>query len=577
MNIFNQLKLDLIEATCKISSDSSVSSMANIEVPSDHSHGDFSSNIAMIIASKEGLNPKSVALRFRESMLHIPYITHIDVAGPGFINFTVKTSIWHDSIQKILSDDPEFTTVDIGESEKVNIEFVSANPTGPLHIGHARGAVYGDVLSRLLHKCGYEVTKEYYVNDAGSQIDVLVQTTILRYKQALTNEEILIPDGLYPGEYLIPVGINLAKEFGDKLLKLNENERNEIIRKFVIKSMLEIIKDDLKSLGVEHDEFLSEQYLHDENLIESAIIDLQNKGLVYEGKIPPPKGKTDADWQDREQLLFRSTMFDDDQDRPLQKPDGRWTYFASDIAYAKNKIQRGFKHLVYILGADHGGYVERMKATIKSVSNGDVKCDIKICQLVNFVENDVPIKMSKRSGNFTTVKDVIEEVGVDVIRFIMLTRKNDSMLDFDLIKVKEQSRENPVFYVQYAYVRTVSILAHGYEHCNLAYTKFINNKFDPSLLASEEEIMLIKLLVSWPRIVEVSAKNFEPHRIAFYLLSIAEKFHAIWNLGKVNNYYRFVIDNNIELTAARLALAKAMQKVIVSGFEIIGVTPMEKM
>ncbi|WP_316354157.1 arginine--tRNA ligase [Candidatus Trichorickettsia mobilis] len=577
MNIFNQLKQDIIQAGQKISTDHTLLALTNIEIPKDHLNGDLSTNIAMIIAAKEGINPREVAIKFKELMSNIPYIAHLEIAGPGFINFTIKADRWHNCIQQILSDDEEFISIKISEGEKVNIEFVSANPTGPLHIGHARGAVYGDALACLLDKCGYKVTKEYYVNDAGSQIDILIQTAILRYKQALTGEEILIPAGLYPGEYLIPVGIKLAEEFGDKLLTLADSECNNIVKQFVVTAMLAIIANDLHALKVEHDIFFSEQSLHDHDLISTTVNSLRKTGLVYEGVIPPPKGKIDPNWQERTQLLFKSTMFGDDQDRPLQKSDGSWSYFAADLAYAQDKIRRGFTNLIYILGADHSGYVARIKATIQAVGEGKIKHDIKICQLVNFVENNVPIKMSKRKGSFTTVKDVIEEVDVDIIRFIMLTRKNDAILDFDLAKVKEQSKENPVFYVQYAHVRIVSILANGAEHTPQAYEKFINKQFDLSLLASEEEIGLIKLLASWPKILEGAAKHFEPHRIAFYLLNVAARFHALWNLGKENNDYRFVLEGDIELTATRLALVKAIQKIIVNGLEIIGIQPMDKM
>jgi arginyl-tRNA synthetase len=446
-----------------------------------------------------------------------------------------------------------------------------------MHIGHARGAVYGDALAKLLKKCGYKVTKEYYINDAGSQIDDLTKTVILRYKEALTGEKVTIPEGLYPGEYLIDIGSKIFNQFGDKLLKMDETACHELVKKIAVDEMMLMIRQDLKDLDIEHDVFFSEQSLHDSGKIAEVIKILADMGLIYEGQLPPPKGKEDVNWENRVQLLFKSTAFGDEQDRPVQKSDGAWSYLAADLAYAKDKIDRGFDNLIYVLGADHSGYVKRIKAVVNALGQSRVKCDVKICQIVNFVENNVPIKMSKRKGSFTTVKDVVNEVGKDIIRFIMLTRKNDAPLDFDLEKVKEQSKDNPVFYVQYAHVRTISILSNGKECTPDAYAKFIAREFDLSLLSSEEEIQLIKLLASWPKVLEGAAVYFEPHRIAFYLLNVAAKFHSLWNLGKENNDYRFVVEDNIELTSSRLALVQSTQQIIVRGFEIIGITPMDKM
>lgn len=577
MNIFNQLKQDIINAAKIISNDDMLHALATVEIPKDTLNGDLSTNIAMIIAASIRKNPREIALNLKESLISLSYIAHIEVAGSGFINFTLKASVWHESIKGILSNPADFTTINIGQGRKVNVEYVSANPTGPMHIGHARGAVYGDALARLLDKCGYDVAKEYYINDAGAQVETLARSAYLRYEQALTGEQAIIPQGLYPGEYLVAVGIKLAEEFGDKLQNMPEVERLSVVKKITLDEMMKLIKSDLKDLGIEHEVFFSEQSLHDNGSIDSAINELAKLGLIYEGKLPAPKGKVDNDWSERSQELFKSTEFGDDQDRPIRKADGSFAYIAPDIAYAKNKIDRSFEDLIYVLGADHSGYVKRIEAVIQALSAGKVKSSVKICQIVNYVENGVPVKMSKRSGNFTTVKDVTEAVGKDIIRFIMLTRKNDAVLDFDLEKVKEQSKDNPVFYAQYAHVRAFSILTNAKENANDAYAKFSNNEFDLSLLSSEEEIQIIKLLSSMPKILESAAKTCEPHRIAFYLLNIAAKFHGLWNLGIENNNYRFIIGDNIPLTAARLALVSSIQKILSGGFDIIGITPLNKM
>lgn len=576
MNIFNKLKHDIITASTQLYNNSEIANNASIETPKDSFNGDLSSNIAMIIAAKENIPPREVALKFKEILNELPYIASIEIAGPGFINFTIKADSWHTAIEDILQNESKFFEIDIDKNKNINIEYVSANPTGPMHIGHARGAVYGDVLANILKKVGYPVTKEYYVNDAGSQINDLVSTVILRYREAL-GEKIIITDGLYPGEYLIPVGQALAKEYGDKLLSMDEPERFRIVKNFAIQKMLDLNKEDLKELGVKHDIFFSEQTLHDNGKIEKTVKLLTDMGLIYEGSLPAPKGKVHAEWENRTQELFKSTKYGDDQDRPIKKADGSWTYFASDLAYAKDKIDRGANHLIYVLGADHSGYVKRIEAIVKALGKEQVKVDIKICQLVNFVENGMPVKMSKRLGTFASVQDVNNEVGKDIIRFIMLTRENNKTLDFDLVKVKEQSKENPIFYVQYAHVRTLSILSKAMETIPQSYNSFEAGTYDLSLLSSEEEIEIIKLLASWMKTLETAAKYFEPHRVAFYLINLASKFHALWNFGKENNDYRFIIENNVELTTARLALAKAIQKIIASGLEVIGVEPMERM
>ena len=577
MNIFKELGSDLKNRCLQICADTEIWNQATLETPKDPLNGDISTNIAMLLAAKTGENPREIAIKFKELITDIPYVAHIEVAGPGFINFTIKAEKWHDCIKSILNGDKDFWEVNVGKGTKVNVEYVSANPTGPMHIGHARGAVYGDALANILKKCGYAVTKEYYVNDAGSQIDVLIDSLLIRYKEALNSEKAIIPEGFYPGEYLAVVGKKLATDYGHKLLDMDEHPMRQKLKKIAVSEMLELIKLDLGKLGVKHDVFTSEQSLHDNGKIEEAVAILTKMGLIYHGILPPPKGKIDENWQEKEQLLLRSSNYGDDQDRPIQKSDGSWSYLAADFAYAKDKIDRGFECLIYILGADHSGYVKRIKAVIEALSQGKVKSDIRTSQLVNFVKGTEPIKMSKRSGNFMTVSDVINDVDKDIIRFIMLTRRNDVTLDFDFTKVKEQSKDNPVFYVQYAHVRAKSILAKAKETIPSAYEVFTNREFNLSLLNSEEEIQLIKLLASWPKILSSSAITREPQRIAYYLIDIASRFHSIWNLGKENNDYRFNIEDNLELTAARLALVESIRKVIASGFELIGVTPMDKM
>ena len=577
MNIFKELRADLQKVGLQICKDETIWSLASLEAPKDPLNGDIATNIAMIIASKNGENPREIALKFKDCLSFIPYIAHIEVAGPGFINFTIKAEKWHECIRSILDNDHDSWEVNVGQGEKVNIEYVSANPTGPMHIGHARGAVYGDVLANILSKCGYIVTKEYYINDAGSQIDTLVDSVILRYKEALTGEEVSIPEGLYPGDYLKAVGQKLAGEYQDKLLKMEDTVLRQIVKKIAIEEMMSLIKDDLAEIGVHHDIFFSEQLLHDNKKIDEAVETLRKKNLIYTGILPPPKGKIDEAWEEKEQLLFKSTDYGDDQDRPIQKSDGSWSYLAADFAYAKDKIDRGFDTLVYILGADHSGYIKRIEAVIEALGDGKVKSDLRTSQLVNFVKNGQPLKMSKRSGNFMTVRDVTSEVSKDIIRFIMLTRRNDMTLDFDFDKVKEQSKDNPVFYVQYAHVRARSILAKATETIPQAHDKFISKDFDLSLLSTEEEFQLIKLLASWPKILASAARHREPQKVAYYLIDVASRFHSIWNLGKENNEYRFNIGDDIELTAARLALAESVRKIIAEGFKVIGVTPMDRM
>lgn len=578
MNIFHELSLD-IKKHCSdfFVNNNFTIDQAVLEVPKDPLNGDISTNIAMIIASKTSENPREIALKFKENLSLIPYIAHIEVAGPGFINFTIKAEKWHQSIKNIISEEKIFWQVNVGCGEKVNIEYVSANPTGPMHVGHSRGAVYGDALANVLSICGYQVTREYYINDAGSQIEALVDSAYIRYQDAVGGTSSKIPEGLYPGLYLKDFAEKIAKIHGDSLLNLPIEECKSKLRTLCLEEMMSFIKSDLNKLKVNHDIFFSEISLHQTGKIEQVVDLLMKKGLIYEGILPPPKGHVNDNWHSKLQLLFKSTNYGDDQDRPIKKADGSWSYLAADFAYAKDKIDRGYNHLIYILGADHNGYVKRIKGVIEALSDGKVNGDVRTNQLVNFVKGTEQIKMSKRSGNFMTVTDVINEVGADAIRFMMLTRRNDATIDFDFEKIKEHSKDNPVFYVQYAHVRTHSIIANAAENIKDAYDKFMVGEYDLSLLSSEEEIQLIKLLASWPRVLAAAAKYFEPHRVAYYLIDVASIFHSIWHLGKEDKHYRFNIVNNPDLTSSRLALAKATQKIIANGFSVIGVTPMDKM
>ncbi|SPR06239.1 arginine--tRNA ligase [Orientia tsutsugamushi] len=590
MNIYKRLKQDIdVVATSiinklKSTSDSKKFDSLNDTIPivlessKDVNSYDISTNIAMLIAKKMNQNSIILANLFKKKLSHYPYIANITIAGPGFINFVILQEEWTNYLAIILDGSYRKEYSSIGNNKKVNIEYVSANPTGPLHIGHARAAVYGDVLATLLQCTGYQVTREYYVNDTGVQIDNLSKSVYLRYKQAITGQAADIPKGLYPGEYLISVGTKLAEEYGDKLLTLSEPEYLNIIKDVAVNNLLQSIKADLALIGVRHDVFFSEKKLHDSNVISKVIDLLSVKKLVYTGELSQPKGQSSDNWQPRRQLLFKSTIFGDDQDRPLQKEDGSWSYFASDIAYADNKIKRGFDYVIFILGADHIGYVSRIKAIIQALdSNQDVTLDIKICQLVKLIEDGVAVKMSKRSGSFTTIRDVYETVGKDVIRFFMLTRKNNAVLDFDLVKLQEQSRDNPVFYVQYAYVRAGSILRKAKDNANIAYEIFSTNKSDFSLLSTKEELNLIKILAVWFHMLDGAVKNFEPHRIAIYLQKLAAEFHALWNLKSRDLDYRFIVLNDNNLTAARLALATAVREIIREGLKIIGITCVEVM
>lgn len=549
------------------------------EPPKDKSHGDIATNAAMVLAKPAKKNPIEVAEKLIEKIKLIPEVKSVEIAGPGFINIRLKEEVLYDIIDVVLKEEGGFGNSNIGKGKKINIEYVSANPTGSLHIGHARGAVIGDVLSLLFLKTGYDVTKEYYINDAGGQIDILAKSAYHRYKEALGINMGEIPKGLYPGNYLINIGESFANKYGKSCLDMEKDEWLPIIGEFVLDSIMVLIRNDLLKIGIEHDIFTSEKELIEKGKIDEAIKLLEDKDLLYIGKLEPPKGKLSDDWEEREQLLFKATDFGDDVDRALKKSDGSGTYFASDLAYHYDKIERGFNEMIIVLGADHGGYVKRLKAAVGALSNNKASIDVLLYQMVNFMEEGKPMKMSKRAGSYITVSDVVDAVGKDVLRFIMLTRKSDATLDFDLKKVTEQSKDNPVFYVQYAHARICSVLRKAFlaipELAEIDFNNFDKEKL--SLIKNENELEMVKIISQWPRIVENAALHREPHRISFYLQELASSFHSLWNFGKEDDNLRFIIENDIDLTSARLALIKACLHTIASGLMVMGVEPVLEM
>lgn len=549
-----------------------------VEFPRDRKHGDVSTNVAMVLAKPLEMSPRDVANSMLGALKQFKHMELVEVAGPGFINMRLQPEFWQQELGVILGDPAHYGESKVGEGHRVNIEYVSANPTGPLHIGHARGAVAGDALALLLQKASYEVVKEYYINDAGTQVDVLAHSVYLRYRQAY-GEDITIGEGMYPGEYLVEVGEALKQEYGGTLLDESEDEWLPEVRQFAVEQMMEEIRKNLAGLGVEHDVFTSELTLREDGYLEQGIDELTEKGLIYRGVLEPPKGKEPPeDWEAQEQTLFKSSEFGDDSDRPVIKSNGQYTYFAGDVAYTKHKLEREFDTLVMLLGADHGGYVSRMQAVVKALGDDEADLTVQLCQLVKLLDGGEPVKMSKRAGNFVLVDDVVKAVGKDVLRFIMLTRKPEQMLDFDLQKVQEQSKENPVFYVQYAHARCQSVLRMAKEQLPSALSlSQLPEKVDFSLLSSESEMQLIKTLSSFPRQVEAAAKAYEPHRIAYFLQELASEFHAFWNKGGDDKQLRFIIEDNEALSTARLALARSVAAVIAAGLQILGVEPRDEM
>jgi len=549
-----------------------------VEPPRDASHGDMATNAAMVLAKEAKAKPRDLAERIAEGLRADPLIASVDIAGPGFINLTLKTSVWIDALRAVLGEGEIYGRGSTGAGEKVNVEYVSANPTGPMHVGHCRGAVFGDALASLLAFAGYDVAREYYINDAGAQVDVLARSAFLRYREALGETIGEIPEGLYPGDYLKPVGEALAAEYGDRLLKESDATWLPQVRRKAIAAMMEAIRGDLAALNIKHDVFFSERSLIEggEDRVAATIDFLRAKGDVYEGRLPPPKGAPVEDWEDREQTLFRATAYGDDVDRPLLKSDGGYTYFASDIAYHKTKYDRGFRNLVDVWGADHGGYIKRMQAAIKAVTASKAELDVKIVQLVKLLRNGEPVKMSKRSGDFVTLREVVDEVGSDAVRFMMLFRKNDAVLDFDLAKVIEQSKDNPVFYVQYGHARGHSIFRNAREvipdlpeETNKRLEVLRQARLEQ--LTDPVELDLIRRLALYPRIVEAAALAHEPHRVAFYLYDLASEFHAHWTKGRDAPHLRFIINNDAEITLARLALVQGVVSVLASGLAVLGV------
>lgn len=543
-----------------------------VEPPRDPSHGDLATNAAMVLSKAVGENPRALGERLAAALAEDPDVAEASVAGPGFVNLRLADGFWQARLGEMLDMGTDYGRSQMGAGQKVNVEYVSANPTGPMHVGHCRGAVVGDALANLLAFAGYDVTREYYINDAGAQIDVLARSVLVRYREALGETVGAIPEGLYPGDYLKPVGAALAEEFGTRLLEMPEAERLEIVKERAIDAMMAMIREDLAALNVHHDVFFSERSLHAGNggKIRSAINDLTMKGHVYKGKLPPPKGQVPEDWEDREQTLFRSTQVGDDIDRPLIKSDGSFTYFAADVAYMKDKYARGFEHLIYVLGADHGGYVKRLEALARAISDGRLKLTVLLCQLVKLYRGGEPVRMSKRAGEFVTLRDVIDEVGRDPVRFMMLYRKSDAPLDFDFAKVTEQSKDNPVFYVQYASARCHSVFRQAREQLGIERLERADLRAHLDLLTDEGEIALIRKLAEYPRLVESAAQALEPHRLAFYLYDLASQFHAQWNRGTETPALRFVKVNDPELTRARLGLVQAVCDVVTSGLTLVG-------
>ncbi|MGE4281318.1 MAG: arginine--tRNA ligase [Magnetospirillum sp.] len=578
MNLFKYFREEIVAALGRLDLPEGLdTSKVTAEPPREEAHGDVATNAAMVLSKGAGMKPRDLAEKLAAELRGHAAVAAVEIAGPGFINLRLVESFWAERLAEILTEGAAYGNSSMGGNAPVNVEYVSANPTGPMHIGHARGAVVGDVLASLLAKAGYAVSREYYINDAGSQVDVLARSAHLRYREAL-GETIEIPEGLYPGEYLKPTGAKLAEIHGDKFKDAPEAEWLPQFRLFCVDAMMDMIREDLAALGVKHDVFTSERGLVEGGKVDAALSYLEGLGQVYEGVLEPPKGKVLDDWEPRPQTLFRATAFGDDVDRPLKKSDGSWTYFASDIAYHLDKYRRGFPAMIDIWGADHGGYVKRMQAAVKAVSEGGGDLDVKLCQMVNLMKGGQPYKMSKRAGTFVTLRDLVDQVGKDVVRFIMLTRKNDAHLDFDLDKVLEQSRDNPVFYVQYAHARCHSVLRHGRDAlvgADLSGPALATGPL--ARLTDPAELAVIKVLAGWPRMVESAAEAHEPHRVAFYLNDVAAAFHGLWNKGKDDTQLRFLIEGDAELSLARMALVRAVADVIASGLAVFGVEPVEEM
>jgi len=580
MNLFSDIRALVIDALAQMEQAGELpagleTAAVTVEPPRDAAHGDMATNAAMVLAKPAGKKPREIAEILAARLAADPRITAAEVAGPGFLNLRIAPAEWQSVLKAALTEGSDYGRSTMGKGKRVNVEFVSANPTGPMHVGHTRGAIFGDALSSLLDFAGYDVTREYYINDGGAQVDVLARSAYERYREA-NGLEPEIREGLYPGDYLIPVGEELKEKYGASLLDKPESDWLVEVRDFATDRMMAMIREDLALLNVHMDVFSSEKALYGTGKIEAAIERLRQAGLIYEGVLEPPKGKTPEDWEPREQTLFRSTAHGDDVDRPVKKSDGSWTYFAPDIAYHWDKIDRGFDQLIDVFGADHGGYVKRMTAAVAALSDGRVPLDVKLIQLVKLFKNGEPFKMSKRAGTFVTLRDVVEQAGAEVTRFHMLTRKNDAALDFDFDKVLEQSKDNPVWYVQYASARINSVLGKAAE-AGVATDDASLAGADLALLSHPAELEMARKVAEWPRSVEIAARANEPHRIAFYLYDIASELHSLWNRGNEEPSLRFLQDGDPAATAPKIALARSVGVVISAGLGILGVTPAKEM
>ena len=580
MNVFGEIRnliiasLNEMQVLADLPNDLNFDLVA-VEPPRNSNHGDMATNAAMVLASQSRKKPLDIANKLAVHLGHSPLVAAVEIAGPGFINIRLTANVWGTVLRAILEDPLVYGRSNIGAAKKVNIEYVSANPTGPLHVGHTRGAVFGDALASLLDFVGFNVTREYYINDGGAQVDVLARSVYLRYLEA-HGQKIIFADGTYPGDYLIEVGQALKDKVGDAFVGKDEPIWLAELRQFSIDAMMKLIKTDLLALGIKIDVYFSEKSLYGTGRIESAISNLRDKGLIYEGTLDPPKGKTDVDWEPRKQTLFKSTNYGDDVDRPVQKSDGNWTYFAPDVAYHFDKLTRDFNHLIDVLGADHGGYVKRMKAAVTALSDGQTSLDIKLIQLVRLYKNGVPFKMSKRAGTFVTLRELVDRVGADATRFVMLTRKNDAPLDFDFDKVLEQTKENPIFYVQYAHARICSVMRKATE-IGLAIDDATLAGSDLDSLIDSAEITLAAKVAEFPRLVDIAARSNEPHRIAFYLYELASDFHSLWNKGQEQPRLRFLQEDNPSTSHAKISLIRSTAVVISAGLGILGVTPVQEM
>ena len=582
MNLFAEIEAELRNALSSLQARGDLPegldiSRVAVEPPRDAAHGDMATNAAMVLAKPAGMNPRALADLLVAELAQSDKIDAAEIAGPGFVNLRLSPALWLSLVPHILNAGLKFG--DGATGEKLNIEYVSANPTGPMHVGHARGAVFGDALARLLEKTGHDVLREYYINDAGSQVDVLARSALLRMREAQGEAIGDIPEGLYPGDYLVPVGEKLAAEHAD-IADKSEAEQLAVAKSIALPMMMDMIRADLAALGVEHAFFCSEQSLHDNGEVDKALEVLYGKGLIYKGVLEPPKGKEPPpDWEPQPQTLFKSSEFGDDSDRALKKSDGAWTYFAPDIAYHYDKVQRGYAQMIDVWGADHIGYIKRMQSAVNAITDGAGALEVKVCNLVKLMRGGEPVKMSKRAGSFITLREVVDEVGKDAVRFMMLTRKNDAPLDFDFDVVKDKSRDNPVFYVQYAHARICSVLrnARETELADMDVSDSALAKADLSALKDEAELALIRNLSNYPRMLVSAAQAREPHRVAFYLMDLAAEFHSLWNLGKERLDLRFIQEGDTLGNLARLALIRATANVLASGLDVIGVTPEEEM